>query len=214
MTAHEAGDRPAKSRAEVRDIYEENAARFERFGWLEERLVGRYRERLFSRAEGRVLDVACGTGPNFAHLPERTDLVGVDLSEAMLRGAARTARDLDRDADLRVADAEALPFEDDAFDTVVSALSTCTFPDPVAVLREMDRVCAPDGRILLFEHGRSSVPALARLQDRFASRHFERMGCRWNQEPVDVVREAGLRVEGVRRDVLGLFTSLVVVPTA
>ncbi len=208
-----ATDRPAKSPEEVRDLYDEQAPRFERYGWIEERLVGRYRERLFSRATGRTLDVACGTGPNFRYFPEGVALTAVDLSEGMLAAADRRAAELGLDADLRVADAEALPFEDDSFDAVASALSTCTFPDPVAVLREMDRVCAPDGEILLFEHGRSDVAPVARLQDWLAPRHFRRMACRWNQEPTDLVAEAGLSVERVRRNVLGVFTSMVVAPS-
>jgi ubiquinone/menaquinone biosynthesis C-methylase UbiE len=51
--------------------------------------------------------------------------------------------------------AEPLPFEDESFDTAVSSLSLCTFPDPVRALRQMARVCRADGRILLLDHGRS-----------------------------------------------------------
>lgn len=44
-------------------------------------------------------------------------------------------------------DGATLAFPDDSFDAVISSLSTCTFPEPVAALREMSRVCKPDGRI-------------------------------------------------------------------
>ncbi|WP_101294308.1 class I SAM-dependent methyltransferase [Halegenticoccus soli] len=204
--------RPAKSADELRAIYAEQAPRFALAEPIDRLLVGRQRRRLFSRAEGRVLDVACGTGTNFRYLPDGVDLVGVDLSPEMLARARTRADRLGVDADLRAMDAADLDFPDDSFDAVISALSTCTFPDPAAVLREMARVCEPDGRILLFEHGRSSVGPVARFQDWRAEKHFEKMGCRWNQEPTEVVTEAGLEVRRVRRGRLGIFTAMEVSP--
>ena len=191
--------RPSKEADEIREIYHDMAPRFDRFEPVDRLVTGRYRDRLFSRASGRVIDVACGTGVNFPYLPDDVDLVGIDLSEAMLARASERLAELDLEGEVRQADAADLPFEDDSFDTVISSLSTCTFPEPVAVLREMDRVCAPDGRILLLEHGRSSVGALARFQDWWAPRHFEKHGCRWNQEPADLVAEAGLEAMAVDR---------------
>lgn len=204
--------RPGKSLEELQTIYDDAAPRFERFDRLLNRLFGRYRRRLFGRARGRVLDVACGTGANFRYLPADCEVVGVDLSAEMLAAADRTAEALDREVTLQRADATALPFPDESFDTVVSSLSTCTFPDPVAALREAARVCAPDGYLLLLEHGRSSLGPIAGLQDRLAPRHFESMGCRWNQRPADLVAEAGLDLRACERDLLGVLTSMVVAP--
>ena len=205
-------ERPAKDPDELRSVYEDMAPRFARFEPLDRLVTGRYRERVFSRAEGRVLDVACGTGVNFRYLPDDVDLVGIDLSEAMLSRAREQAMELGIDADLQQADASDLPFPDDSFDAVVSSLSTCTFPEPVAVLREMDRVCRPDGRILLLEHGRSSVEPIARFQDWWAPRHFESTGCRWNQEPAALVAEAGFESVRVRRRLFGIVTTLDIRP--
>ncbi|SFR92305.1 Ubiquinone/menaquinone biosynthesis C-methylase UbiE [Halomicrobium zhouii] len=212
MTA-ESRDRPAKEPEEIEAVYEDVAPKFARFEALDRLFTGRYRERLFSRADGRVLDVACGTGINFRYLPDGVELAGVDLSEAMLSAARDQATDLGLDVDLRRADAADLPYPDDSFDTVISSLSTCTFPEPIAVLREMDRVCRPDGRILLLEHGRSSLGPVARFQDWWAPRHFEKMGCRWNQEPADLVAEAGFDSFEVRKRFLGIITMLKVRPT-
>jgi ubiquinone/menaquinone biosynthesis C-methylase UbiE len=205
------GDRPGKSPEELAAIYDDAAARFERFDRLQGVLLGRYRRRVFGPAAGRVLDVACGTGANFRYLGD-VDVVGVDLSPAMLAGARRTADRLGRSATLLRADAARLPFPDDSFDSVVSALSTCTFPDPVAALREMARVCRPGGSIRLLEHGRSAVGPLAALQDRFADRHFESMGCRWNQRPAALVEAAGLRPRERWRSALGVLTGVVADP--
>ncbi|MCU4801271.1 methyltransferase domain-containing protein [Halobacteria archaeon HArc-gm2] len=212
MTA-ESRERPTKEPEEIEAVYEDVAPKFARFEALDRLFTGRYREQLFSRADGRVLDVACGTGINFRYLPDDVELTGVDLSEAMLERAREQAAELGRDVDLQRADAADLPYPDDSFDTVISSLSTCTFPEPITVLREMDRVCRPDGRILLLEHGRSSLGPVARFQDWWAPRHFESMGCRWNQEPADLVAEAGFDSFEVRKRFLGIITLLKIRPT-
>lgn len=158
-----AGRRPT-SVAEIRDAYAECADWMDRLDWLDRYLTGRYRREAFGSAEGCVLDVACGTGTNFPYLPTTVDFVGIDISPEMLSKAERRLDGLELDGAVRPMDARDLAFDDDAFDTVISSLSTRTFPDPIAALREMDRVRAPDGRILLFEHGRSDVGPIARFQ--------------------------------------------------
>jgi ubiquinone/menaquinone biosynthesis C-methylase UbiE len=94
---------------------------------------------------------------------------------------------------------------DQVFDTVLCTLTLCTFADPLKALREMARVCVPDGRMLLFEHGRSSRAAIADWQDRHADQHAQVLGCHWNREPLELVREAGLEVEQSDRNFLGMF---------
>lgn len=109
-------------------------------------------------------------------------------------------------------DSAALPFPDATFDTVVDSLTVCTYPDPVATLRELARVCRPGGRLLLLEHGRSSVGWIGRLQDRQADRHARTLGCRWNREPLELVREAGLVPVEAERSFLGVFHRIVAQP--
>jgi ubiquinone/menaquinone biosynthesis C-methylase UbiE len=196
------------SAADVGATYDENAGTFARFDRLDRLLTGRYRRRQFGDASGRVLDVACGTGTNFPFLPASVDLVGVDLSPGMLAQARETLDDLDREADLARMDAQHLAFPDDSFDTVVSALSTCTFPDPVAALDEMARVCKPDGTVHLFEHGESSVGPVARFQHWRADAHYEKLGCRWTQHPLDHVEAADLEVLSSDRSFLGMLTTV------
>jgi ubiquinone/menaquinone biosynthesis C-methylase UbiE len=197
-----------KSADEVQELYADLAPQMDRMAWLNRLVTGRHRRRLFGKARGRTLDVACGLGLNLRYLPEAVDYVGVDLSPEMLaRARARFAERDPTPAFLRM-DASSLEFDDDAFDTVISSLSTCTFPDPDAVLREMGRVCRPDGRILLLEHGRSSVEMLARFQDWRAEAHYEKHGCRWAQDPLEVVAEAGLPVRTHRTSLLGVLTAI------
>jgi len=157
------------------------------------------REWIGARATGRVLDVAIGTGRSLSFYAADVVVTGVDLSPAMLDIARRRAGELGRDVDLRVGDAEQLPFEDGSFDTVVCALGLCAIPDSVAAIREMRRVLVPGGRVLLLDHVRSTWPPvfalqwlLERITIRTAGEHFTR-----RQLPI-VEREGFEIVESVR----------------
>lgn len=207
-----AGRRPM-SIEEIRASYAECAQWVDRFDWLNRRLTGRYRRRLFGDANGRVLDVACGTGANFPYLPRTVAPVGVDISPEMLAKARDRLERLKMKGTLEQMDAQALEFDDDSFDTVISSLSTCTFPDPVMAIEEMERVCKPTGRILLLEHGRSDLRLVARFQDWRADTHYATAGCRWNQEPLELVLSVGLPVRDVSTHIFGLITLITARPS-
>jgi ubiquinone/menaquinone biosynthesis C-methylase UbiE len=174
--------------------------------------VSRLRRELLRRASGRVLEVAVGTGKNLRYYPRGCQITAVDLSPSMLAIARQRARRLGLDVTLIEMNVEALDFPDRSFDTVVDTLALCTFPNPVSVLHEMARVCRSDGRLLLLEHGRSDRDWLGRWQDRQADRHARHLCCRWNREPLALVRRAGLRLVAVRRTFFGIFQLLEVVP--
>lgn len=157
------------------------------------------REWLGERVRGRVLEVAIGTGRNLPSYPPDITLTGIDLSPAMLDIARERANDLDRNADLRVGDAEHVPFADASFDTLVCALSLCSIPDPAAAIDEMYRVLAPDGRLLLLDHIGSSWPPLyaaqwlvERATIRVAGEHFTR-------RQLPLVRSAGFEIVEAQR---------------
>lgn len=98
-------------------------------------------------AEGqRVLDVATGDG-NVAVLAARrgADVVGVDLTPAQLDKARARCAAEGLAVDLQLGDAQALPFDDDGFDVVISVLGMIFAADHQAALREMVRVGAPGG---------------------------------------------------------------------
>jgi ubiquinone/menaquinone biosynthesis C-methylase UbiE len=199
---------PRQSIADVRETYRERAATIDRMSWLDRLLTGRYRQSLFGDASGRVLDVACGIGTNARYLPEDSEYVGIDISPEMLAKAAQRLDDRPRETTLHEIDAQDLAFPDDSFETVISSLSTCTFPDPVEALSEMGRVCTSDGRILLLEHGRSSVGPIARFQDWRADAHFEKHSRRWNQNPLEPVSQSPLSVVASSTAFLGIITAI------
>jgi ubiquinone/menaquinone biosynthesis C-methylase UbiE len=174
--------------------------------------VRKLRRRLLRPASGNVLEVAVGTGKNLRYYPRGCRIIAVDVSRQMLNVARQRAAKLSMDVSFSLADAAALPFPDKSFDTVVSSLTTCTFPNPVAALREMARVCRTDGRVLLLEHGRSDREWLGRWQDRREDSFAKQLGCHWNRKPLDLVRKAGLKINNSRRVFFGIFHHIEAVP--
>ena len=182
--------------------------------WSREVLFGvaKQRKNLFAQATGDVLDVGCGYGINFPYLTNADSITGIDFSPVMLNKARETMRGSGIIVDLREGDAEALEFADNSFDTVISTLSTCSFYNPITALKEIRRVCKPNGKILLIEHGRSTWKWVGRYQDNHVHQQIEQGGCRWNQEPQELVKEAGLKILQADRTLLGIFHTMVVSP--
>lgn len=104
---------------------------------------------------------------------------------------------------LQVMNAHALGFADESFDTVVDTFGLCSYEDPVAVLKEMARVCKRDGRLLLLEHGKGSYDWINRIIDGGAQRHADHWGCVWNRDILQLLaraqEEVGLEVVSVSR---------------
>lgn len=103
--------------------------------------------------EDRVLDVACGTGIVARRAASQVGtsgaVVGLDINEGMLAVAEKTAADIHPSIEWRQGDATELPFSDERFDTVCCQQALQFFDDPVAAIREMRRVLAPGGRMVL-----------------------------------------------------------------
>jgi ubiquinone/menaquinone biosynthesis C-methylase UbiE len=161
----------------------------------EEKHGAAIKRRLLAHARGRVLELGVGTGLSFPHYPDVEELVGVEPSEPMLRRARERAAGLGRDVSLVQAPAEALPFEDDSFETVVTLAVLCSVAEPKRAVAEIRRVLRPDGHFLFLEHVRSSDAKAARWQDR-----LERPwgwiagGCHPNRPTLSTIEAAGFEV--------------------
>ena len=99
----------------------------------------------------RVLIVGCGTGADLAYLAPGVDVTAVDLTPAMVERTRRRAAALGRSVDARVMNAQALDVPDAAFDALVLHLILAVVPDPVAAVREAERVLKPGGRATVFD---------------------------------------------------------------
>jgi len=196
---------PSAEHARAR--FDEAAPDYDRYvragEWL---ALRRLRRRLLRHAGGTVLEVGVGTGLNLPHYPEGVRLFGVDLSEGRLARAQARADALGLEVQLNLMDAAALPFPDRSFDTVASALTLCSPADPGAVLDELRRVCKPEGRLLLLEHGRGRFRWLNRWLDRRAPDHWDEWACHPNRDMVNIVRDAGVRIERVEARLFGYVT--------
>jgi phosphatidylethanolamine/phosphatidyl-N-methylethanolamine N-methyltransferase len=113
----------------------------------------------------RVLEVGVGTGINGTLYPRDCLVTGIDLSAPMLEKARdRIARKGIANVRLMQMDAADLKFPDGAFDIVYAPYVISVVPDPIAVAREMCRVCRRGGRIIILNHFRSSNRLMASLE--------------------------------------------------
>lgn len=195
--------------ARVRRLYETMAPRYDQVIAVAERvLFADGRRWACDHAEGRVLEVAVGTGRNLALYPAGVELTGMELSPAMLAVAQARAAGPGRTVDLRLGDAQHLDFPDGSFDTVLATLTLCSIPDDRAAVQEMARVLRPGGRLVLLDHvasPRRSVRVVQRLLDpllvRLEGDHLLR-------RPELTVRTAGLVVDELSRSRLGIVLRL------
>ena len=179
-----------------RRIWDRRAPTFDRMMACMERLLyGDGRAWVCAQARGAVLEVAIGTGRNLPFYPDQVRLTGIELSAEMLAIARRRARELGRQADLCQADAQALPFPDASFDTVVCTLSLCGIPDDRRAVAEMNRVLEPGGRLLLLDHVRASS-TLGRAVQRLLEQVTLRLeGDHLLRRPLEQVLAQGFQVE-------------------
>src|SRR5215204_2816659 len=120
---------------------------------------GRYRHirpLLFEGLSGSILDAGVGTGRNIRFYPAIANVIGIDISPAMLTRADRRAREVGRAIDLRLMDVTDLTLPDRSFDAAVASFLFCVLPDEQQepALREIARVLKPGGTLRLLEYVR------------------------------------------------------------
>ncbi len=147
------------------------------------------------KQESRVLEVGVGTGLALPLYPRDCDVVGIDITEAMLRqGEKRIQKHGLSRASLQQMDATRLAFGNNSFDSVMAAYVISTVPDPKTVLDEMIRVCRPGGKIVLLNHFSNGHPLISRLE-RKISPLCSRMGFRSDLPLNTLLDHSGLRVD-------------------
>jgi phosphatidylethanolamine/phosphatidyl-N-methylethanolamine N-methyltransferase len=100
-----------------------------------------------------ILEAGVGTGQGLNAYPDGCRVVAIDLSLAMMQRARKRLHHEDAPAvSLLQMDAGHLAFPDDTFDAVYVPYTINVVPDPVAVGRELVRVCRPGGRLLMLNH--------------------------------------------------------------
>lgn len=153
-------------------------------------------DELEKEAEGKLLDVGCGTGNILCKLVNgKRQLFGIDLSENMVEESKKR---MGSHADIKVADAERIPYKDNFFDTLICNASFHHYPHPEEVLKEMKRVLKSGGKLLIGE-GYAIQPfrALLNLSFRFSdSGDFKSYG---KHEFIRMLENNGFRIAEVKK---------------
>jgi phosphatidylethanolamine/phosphatidyl-N-methylethanolamine N-methyltransferase len=145
---------PVMDTTSVRDAYRRWAPIYDlTFGKIAE--AGRKNAvQIINRRRGRVLEVGVGTGLSLPCYGSHLTITGIDLSPEMLAKAQDKVdrHNLANVAGLHEMDAGALAFPDESFDTVVAMYVMTVVPVPQRVMRELERVCAAGGEVILVNH--------------------------------------------------------------
>ncbi len=168
--------------------------------WPSERLGLRaLRRRAVADLHGRVLELGAGTGLNFPHYRDATEVVAVEPDPAMRQRA--TARAWAASVPITFVDAraEALPFADRRFDAAAITLVLCSVGDVGQALAELRRVLRRGAPVHLLEHVRAPHALIAALQTALTPLQRRVAGnCHLDRRTVDALRAAGFIIEDVR----------------
>jgi ubiquinone/menaquinone biosynthesis C-methylase UbiE len=163
---------------------------------FEYRRYRKIRPLLFEGLSGRILDAGVGTGRNFPFYPRDAEVVGIDLSPAMLAHAARRQPSAAAKVELRQMDVTRLDFPDRCFDAAVATFLFCVLPDELQVpaLRQIGRVVKRGGTIRLLEYTRPRGTlrrAVTRLWEPWVAWAY---GAGFDRRTQEHVPEAGLQL--------------------
>ena len=166
---------------------------------VEQKRLAEHRRQLLGSLSGDVLEVGAGTGLNLGAYPDGiATLTLTEPAAQMMKRLQDKMAEERPDAEVILAPAERLPFDDASFDAVVSTLVLCSVTDVDAALAEMRRVLRPGGRLALFEHVISDDARTARMQRVFepVQKIFGR-NCHLTRDTRSAVEAAGFDVSGV-----------------
>jgi len=157
------------------------------------------REKVVPHAKGRVLEIGIGSGLNLSFYKKEqvTSLVGIDPSKETWEANSNKRDDLD--FKYIQTGAEALPLEDQSFDTVVITYTLCTIPDAIAALSEMRRVLKPTGQLLFCEHGKAPDTSVLKWQNRI-NPIWKKVGggCNLNKDIPQLLKTNGFQIQDLQ----------------
>jgi len=197
----------------IKAKYDKKASSYDRaLGPMEKMMMGKWRKLLCSKVNGLVLEAGVGTGTNLVHYPEKNSVekvIGIDFSPKMLEVAFGKVPRAKVPVELLEADIQNLPFEENIFDTIITACVFCSVPDPVLGFKELRRVIKPNGKLFMLEHVRSEGIFLGPLMDKLNPLSVKLGGVNINRRTEKNIRLSGMKiisVEPLFKDIVKLIT--------
>lgn len=183
------------------------------YDYMDRMIKPELRQKVLSQATGKVLEVGVGTGKNLAFYTSRcTDVTGIDLSPGMLTKAKDRVKYARVPVRLLEMDAQHMTFPNASFDTVVATCVFCSVPDPIKGLKEIRRVCKPEGQVLLLEHVRCDNQFLGKIMDYLDPLMVRMMGPHINRRTVENVIAAGLHINCVENQKIKILKHIIARP--
>ena len=158
-----------------------------------ERVYREWRPWLLGDLRGKILEAGVGTGRNFQYYHHSIELTGVDLSDVMLRKAARKASKANCKIELLHDDASVMRLVDsNQYDWVISTFLCCVMPDEFqpGALEQFSRILKPGGKFRLLEMIYSKNRKIRRRQDFFAAFVEKVYGARFDRKTVQYIEES------------------------
>ena len=170
------------------------------------------REELLQQAYGKVLELGAGQGASIGLYPYPVhEIWMMDKDLTMLK---RLFQRLPTNSypsynilHKKVEDLQTVP--SNSFDTIVDCFGLCHYEDPTQVVQEMQRICKPNGVILLLEHGKTQRKYLNCFLEWYrGSNPAKTHGCVWNRDVEGFIKHSGMVVKEFRRKHFGttIFT--------
>jgi ubiquinone/menaquinone biosynthesis C-methylase UbiE len=151
-----------------------------------------YRRRTAGRATGDVLEIGGGTGVNLRFYPHNIDLTMVEPNPHMVPQLQRRAKKHNIELTIVPDYGEALSFDDESFDTVVTTLVLCTVKDLDKVVSEARRVLRPGGSFYFYEHVQSHNERRQKWENFFNPFwKWATTGCNLNRDIEGAIRRGG-----------------------
>ncbi len=178
---------------------------------------GRYRRLrrlVFDGLSGRILDAGVGTGRNVEFYPQGAEVVGIDISPAMLARAARRLKKSSAAIELREMDVSRLDFPAGSFDIAVATFLFCVLPEELQrpALRELGRVVRTGGSIRLLDYVRPQRPLRRAIAGLWEPWIAWACGASFDRSTEELIPDVGLelvKAEYVVDDLVKMLTARV-----
>jgi phosphatidylethanolamine/phosphatidyl-N-methylethanolamine N-methyltransferase len=170
--------------------------------------------RMANRPDDQILEVGVGTGISLPLYPRRCAVTAIDLSEGMLERARTRVEQYNlHNVRLIQMDATQLKFPDNSFDIVYAPYFISCVPDPLAVTREMRRVCKQSGRLVFLNHFLSANVVGSKLERAIAPLTVH-LGFKSDFDLPAFLAQTGLRAASIEKVNVPRIWSLVICDNA